>query len=923
MRCTRLRTAFSFLLALLAAAGVAGAVPPKLEIRGHVVLPDGTPAPNARLSFGGGGAPPVEAEADAEGRFTLSGTFEHGTKVNASSPDGLMQRDFFVSALQARTLGPLCVELRPARRVTVRVDENGRPVPGALVAVADRTRKPETTDDQGEARLRLPDGDQPVRVSVWHPSLGTAGGEIQLGAGDRSDLVVAVALRAPQPRRLRVVDHAGLPVAGVSLFASFRPVGGEWFDGSCFASLQAESDAAGEVEIAWAPKLIQYCDVEVVEDDWVLESIDQPQADGPVVARVREKRPFEGKLIVPAGCDPKGLLIAGHSFVPADRFDIVATRVSADGSYSLKLAPEHCYVLAVCDSQWASDPIFGVYARSSSKENHPLPELKLYPATSLEICATVGTQHMPLRDAYVQVSRTVKTEWTDAQGKRRNGAHAIQHWVQTDAEGYIRTGLGRGSHEISISREKWQKKQSLTVESEKPLTVTFHKPYEGRREIRGQLVQESKRTSGFTDVKIVCVAAGWRGTNVADVTTDDDGRFLFATDSPKVRFFALDKGGSVCGTGIATDVESKVSIDLRPAASYEGQLVDFQGKPIAGATLTLSIQSAPAVFPTQAKTDETGKFRFEHVFVELPLHLSLEAGGGQQTLAEHYFEPGERRAGTQMRVESASQRAEAVQSKPLSERIKVAARDARLANMHALVIIDGGDEPARQFLQHSVLDLEANPLVYEYLPVALTVADVRGRAENLALAEREKWPLPTEKQITLVAIEREKTLGSLQVAADAPAAITQVHEFFERHQPSIPAAEQLWQAALAEAKESNRRVLIQFGGPRCGPCFLFSRWIDDHHQQLERDYVMLKLHSGRHHGAIEIEERLRGKSGSIPWTAILDAKGKVLATSDSPLGNIGFPGQFESARHFRRMLEKTAQRLSADDIAALAATLGK
>ena len=166
-----------------------------------------------------------------------------------------------------------------------------------------------------------------------------------------------------------------------------------------------------------------------------------------------------------------------------------------------------------------------------------------------------------------------------------------------------------------------------------------------------------------------------------------------------------------------------------------------------------------------------------------------------------------------------------------------------------------------------------------------------------------------------------KLLATTTIAADSPTAAADARKFIETHRPPAIDGNELWRSALAEAKSSGRRVMVQFGGPRCGPCFRFSRWTEDHHEQLDRDYVIVKLQPGRQAGADEIETRLRGYSGSIPWTAIVDADEKVLATSDGPLGNIGFPSSVEGARHFQQMLTKTALRLSSDDIEKLIATL--
>ena len=41
----------------------------------------------------------------------------------------------------------------------------------------------------------------------------------------------------------------------------------------------------------------------------------------------------------------------------------------------------------------------------------------------------------------------------------------------------------------------------------------------------------------------------------------------------------------------------------------------------------------------------------------------------------------------------------------------------------------------------------------------------------------------------------------------------------------------------------------------------------------------------------------------IPWFAITEPDGNVLAISRGPMGNIGFPSSAEEIRHFRQMLD--------------------
>jgi hypothetical protein len=98
--------------------------------------------------------------------------------------------------------------------------------------------------------------------------------------------------------------------------------------------------------------------------------------------------------------------------------------------------------------------------------------------------------------------------------------------------------------------------------------------------------------------------------------------------------------------------------------------------------------------------------------------------------------------------------------------------------------------------------------------------------------------------------------------------------------------------------------------------------MDYQHALLEKDYVLVKVLGGVDKNAEVIAPLLPGsQSEGIPFHAIVEPDGKVLITSKGPLGNIGMPSDPEGVRHLRKMLEATAQKLTADEIAQLEKSL--
>src|SRR5262249_21362247 len=102
--------------------------------------------------------------------------------------------------------------------------------------------------------------------------------------------------------------------------------------------------------------------------------------------------------------------------------------------------------------------------------------------------------------------------------------------------------------------------------------------------------------------------------------------------------------------------------------------------------------------------------------------------------------------------------------------------------------------------------------------------------------------------------------------------------FLEKHAPTPLDARQLLADPLARAKKENKRILVQETATWCGPCWSLSRFLDRHRGVWSKDYRWVKI-DHRWARATEVMKEIRkGNGGGIPWTAILDADGKVLAT---------------------------------------------
>jgi thiol:disulfide interchange protein len=193
-------------------------------------------------------------------------------------------------------------------------------------------------------------------------------------------------------------------------------------------------------------------------------------------------------------------------------------------------------------------------------------------------------------------------------------------------------------------------------------------------------------------------------------------------------------------------------------------------------------------------------------------------------------------------------------------------------------------------------DLKANGVPY------LTILDADGKV----LANQETGALET---------------GDKDKPGHDPA---KVLAFLTAHQAAYLKAEDLRRDALAQAAKENKRVFLHFGAPWCGWCHKLEDWMarEPASSLLPRDFVDCKIDVDRTVGGAELLASLRSnQQGGIPWFAFLAADGSVLATSDGPAGNTGFPAKPDEIAHFTGMLQKASVKLDAEAIGTLAASL--
>jgi thiol-disulfide isomerase/thioredoxin len=136
-----------------------------------------------------------------------------------------------------------------------------------------------------------------------------------------------------------------------------------------------------------------------------------------------------------------------------------------------------------------------------------------------------------------------------------------------------------------------------------------------------------------------------------------------------------------------------------------------------------------------------------------------------------------------------------------------------------------------------------------------------------------------------------------------------------------PPATAVMKQAQASAKSTNRNVMVIFHASWCGWCKRLDSFLADPEmgRLMAKQFVIVHLDvqeqpdksSLENPGGETYMEQLKGKNAGLPFFAVVNPAGKMLANSnkDETKGNIGYPAAPEEIAHFMKML-KTGGKLS-------------
>jgi len=896
--------------------------PQTVRFSGSVLLPDGSPAAGALVTGASWHASTVRAQADVEGRFTFAGEFPGQATITARSADEKLAAHLTIQAqgVRKRAGEPLLLKLAPTRRVEVLVRKDGKLAVGVQVAHS-KDEPPRRTDDQGRVVFALPADTKSLYLSAFDPVRGVGGATVL--AEEKAELPqsTTIDLQPTTATTFKVVDEFDKPVAGLKVAASCAFAGRCWFQGENFPESHGVTNANGEWVAAWTPAKREIAQAEPVDPAWQHDGSDERPRDGtPGTLHVRRSKRTKGRVVMPLGASPENLLVEAKSYGFRYRGTSSGARVRADGTFELPVVSEHFFTVGIVDEEWTSPRHYGVLFGRSQEPNDLT--LNAEYATVVEVRIVAGKDSKPVVGAWIQGGENPSKDWRDESGQKHSCVAGLRQYGYSDEQGVLRFGMGREPISFSVSHGAWWEEVKAKPPRSGPYIVTLRKPFVDKLRVAGKVVPPPA-AAGRVELR-AAAGDGWDEPAFA-VPVAADGSFHVETDKPTVRLLAADRVGKTSATAIIKGEGEPLVLRMIPNGAYGGTAKNSDGDPLPGCAVTLFLDHAKTLYSRTVKADANGKFLFEDVPAETRHWVHLQPVGVTSQYLYHgqaYVERGERHTDA-VDVCSETAATKPRRQRSFAELLKIDIKDARIWHAPALVIASGPGKEAEGLVKRLSNDdayQEAEWLYCYPLQVAAEslAADEAGKK---TFAERG-WQVPQAGEILLAAVSGDgKTLGHVLLkGADAEAA-KKATTFLVKHAPSKTAALAAVESVIAEARKSDRRILFQLGGLRCGPCYRFARWIDQHRGELEKDFLVLKLSNLHADWATPIERLGLKPAPGIPWTAVLDANGKILATSDGPLGNIGFPYDRQGKKHFRKMLDAGAKRLTPQERDALIASL--
>ncbi len=900
-----------------------------------------------------------EAITDNDGRFVLNVLEDRVKQLTVVADDAVGDRiGKFRAIWEAPPTAdkPIEIKLAACRRLPVEVtDADGKPAANVRVgAVMDYSNMVSVvTDEQGAAVLRMPPDAELSSLYASKPHVGFDYRIVKTVRDEAhqakwiDDPPVKFQLAPARTISIRLVDAELQPIKDteISLWLLMKPDEPDSFNLSYAPDeFRVKTDDRGIAQFRGVPTWdVHSLPFWPSNENYTRERIvfdPQEHPTGEVTIQLDRLVPVSGRARFADGRGAPNIdvVIVGAGF-QIDRFRESVTS-DEQGNFLAQVAPNQLYMFVPQNKKWAAPAVDGLIVRPND-EVDPL-EFELQAATRVFGQVTAGSDEKPVSGQRMSLSQQGRS-LQDIENATLPNPENKRNWVQprvyqsavTDENGRYEFFVGPGKFQLSGPSQLEGQEFEVTDQSELQFDFKAPRPEQGR--LIGRVV------SGDPPLPVAeAILHGEYRAHIGQelrVRADDDGRFEAERYLHPTVLHASSPDGTLVGILEIEADQTEVTIPIGPTASATARLLDAQNdQPLAetqvqwGRRVHRGDDSAAwsTMWGGREVTDSEGRFTMNGIVAGQVYDLSIPRGDGTYGSLPDFTvesaEPhdlGDLKLKPQYKPPTFEERMDRVfaYDDPAATRFQKGLEQAKRLRQHVLiVVVDRQAELAESWLRLRLEDRQVRRELYNYQVIHLDLKSpgaVSFATEIGVKLDSDVLPI----WFLADASGEELLAGPIPRAGDNEIDKAAVLESLSANAPEPLDARELLEQALANATESNRRVIVQETATWCGPCHKLADFLERHRNVWDKDYIWIRIDE-RWRGAEDVMNGIKeGYRGGIPWCAILDTQQNVLATSDGPDGNIGFPSEPAGIDHFINMLESTKQRMSDQDLNSLRVAL--
>jgi beta-lactamase regulating signal transducer with metallopeptidase domain len=602
------------------------------SVEGVVVDEQGRPAGGA-VVHAREEADPTGAKTAIDGKFTLwAGHGPMYTRELVAESDGgaRIGRVQFVPARQYYTKSPVRIVLKPAKALNVHVkDAAGRPLAGASVEAFDYAYQfHATTGADGVAMLRVP---ADARIPGIIGLKSEAGFDYFENYRTNPPFPefefpplpqeITLTLDGAQTVRVKVVDPAGRPVAGV-VIRPFRP-----FKAGKVATIEIARGATTSAITS---------EQGIAVFDWLPKGAIDGRKSGAVTLFVEGPKGFIGEAVRydPAGADelsskltPAARLTGAARYAdgsPARDLLVIArsqartalprgTRTDSEGRYEFeRLAPGSPYVIVVNDENWASPSLISDVLKDGQVQGGP--DFVLSKGTLIQGRVTHGPGGSPATGVGVVLGEDKGPLPKELRTAEFRPSYNATRTTSTDENGHFQLRVGAGKFSLTTQGTGPDHAVAIEVRNEPEIVrdlVADDRTQRAEKFISGVVIERTP-----TGDRPVAGALAFRWPVRGAHRTDTEGRFMVEQTPGETTLYAYSPGKKLAGFAIVPAGAESARVLVSRTGTVSGRVVTSDGKPRAKQRLRVLVArygdaSSPRFAVWAIVTDDQGRFTLE------------------------------------------------------------------------------------------------------------------------------------------------------------------------------------------------------------------------------------------------------------------------------------------------------------------------